>query len=68
MNGSKKQLQITMRRAALVKCWFAYNTAGDLARQGKNILMIDVMEQKANLRTFFSGVPRMIQIIICVDL
>ena len=34
-----------------------YNTAWELASQGKKILMIDVDGQKANL-TFFSGVPR----------
>lgn len=34
-----------------------YNTAWELAGQGKKILMIDVDGQKANL-TFFSGVPR----------
>lgn len=34
-----------------------YNTAWELAGQGKKILMIDMDGQKANL-TFFSGVPR----------
>lgn len=65
-NMEAKVITYINEKGGVGKTSVCYNTAWELASQGKRLLMIDVDGQKANL-TFFSGIQRQDRMKTLVD-